>query len=53
MLPVALCEWKIPNEHPILSIAFKNVLRIFKVEIFKSFKNIQPQKLNLLIKRGV
>ena len=50
---VGLYEWKIITAHPILTIRFKNILRTFKAEIFKIFKNIQPQpeKFDFLIRK--
>ena len=53
MLQVGLCEWKITIARPILTITFKNILRIFKAEILKIFRNIQPQPKNytFLIKK--
>ena len=39
------------NVHPILTIMFKNVLRIFKAEIHKIFKNIQRQPKNWTLSR--
>ena len=55
---VGLCYWKIilTDVHPILTIMFENILRIFEVEVLKIFKKIQPQlaqKLDFLIKRAL
>ena len=46
MLPVGLNEWKITNEHPVLTIMFKNPLRTFEANNLKIFKDIQPQPQN-------
>ena len=46
MFPDGLCEWKITNLHPILTIIFQNILRTFEAEILKIFKIIQPQPKN-------
>ena len=46
MLPVGLCKWKTTNVHPMLTIMFKRVLRTFKAEILKIFKNIQSRYKN-------
>ena len=49
MFPVSLCEWKITSVHPVLlvlTIKFKNFLRIFEAETVKIFNNIQPQSKN-------
>ena len=43
MFPVGLCEWKITDVHPTLTIMFKEFLRTFEAEILKIFKNIPPQ----------
>ena len=44
---VGLWEWKITKVHSILTIMFKNILRTsVEDEIFKIFKNIQPQPKN-------
>ena len=41
-----VCKWKITNEHPVLTIMFKNPLRTFEANILKIFKDIQPQPKN-------
>ena len=46
MLLVGLYEWKITNEHPILTIMFKNPLTTSEANILKIFKDIQPQPKN-------
>ena len=38
-----LCEWEISTTHPLLTIAFKNILRTFEAAIFE---NVQAQPKN-------
>ena len=47
MLPVGLCEWKITNAHPILTVMVKNVLITFEAEILKIFEkfSLSPKRV--------
>ena len=44
MLPDGLCKWKITNVRPILTVTFKNILRIFEAEILKIFKKTKIRR---------
>ena len=54
MLPVGLYEWKMTTAHPILTIMFKNILRILEAEILNYLRTFSCiPKLDVLIKKRV
>ena len=38
VLSVGLCDWKIRNVHPILTVMFKNILRTYEAELYTLFQ---------------